>query len=116
MLNLIVIRTNQLKTLMEFYQCFELKFDYHQHGKGVMHYSCEMNNGIVFEIYPFLKNQITVDVSTRLGFNVQSLASTIQQLEKLNAIIVQAPKMTKWGKRAIVKDLDGRKVELIQLP
>ena len=51
MLNLIVIRTNQLKTLMEFYQCFELKFDYHQHGKGVMHYSCEMNNGIVFEIY-----------------------------------------------------------------
>ena len=54
LLNLIVIRTNQLEALMEFYQCFELAFNYHRHGKGVMHYSCEMDNGIVFEIYPLL--------------------------------------------------------------
>ena len=116
MLNLIVIRTNQLKVLMEFYQCFELKFDYHRHGKGVMHYSCEMNNGVVFEIYPLLKSQTSPDISTRLGFTVQSLTNTIQQLEKLNATIVQVPKMTEWGKRAVVKDWDGRKVELIELP
>ena len=99
---------------MEFYQSFGLTFDYHRHGKGVMHYSCEMNNGIVFEIYPLLKSQTIPDISTRLGFKVQSLDVIIQKLESLNIKIVQSPKMTKWGKRAVVKDLDGRKVELIE--
>lgn len=112
-LNLLVIRTPQPKKLAEFYSLFQLKFEYHRHGKGVWHYSAKIGN-IVFEIYPLLKSQTVADDSLRLGFEINVLDNLIEKLRKEDIEIVSEPKQTEWGYMAIVKDLDGRKIELVE--
>ena len=113
-LNLIVIRTNQPKKLSEFYEQLGLQFDYHRHGKGAWHYSAEIGN-LIFEIYPLMKYQKKPDKSLRLGFVVENLDELILRLKEQNVEIVSMPKTSEWGYFAIIRDLDGRKIELIKI-
>ena len=110
-INLIVIRTDKPKELSGFYELIGMNFEYHQHGKGTWHYSTEIGE-TVFEIYPLMKNQESPDKSLRLGFSVSNLDETINKLRKKNVEIVREPKESEWGYFAIIKDLDGRKIEL----
>ncbi len=114
-INLIVIRTNKPKELSEFYEQIGMKFEYHQHVKGTWHYSTEIGE-TVFEIYPLMKNQENSDNSLRLGFTIENLNETIENLRKENVEIVREPKESEWGYFAIIKDLDGRKIELKKKP
>ncbi len=110
-INLIVIRTDKPKELSDFYEQLGMKFEYHQHGKGTWHYSTELE-GVVFEIYPLMKNQEIPNKSLRLGFTVEYLDELITNLKKDNIEVVREPKESEWGYFAIVKDLDGRRIEL----
>ena len=110
-INLIVIRTKIPKELSEFYEQIGMKFEYHQHGEGTWHYSTEIGE-TVFEIYPLMKNQERPDKSLRLGFTIENLYGTIKNLKKRNVEIEREPKESEWGYFAIIKDLDGRKIEL----
>lgn len=112
-LNLIVIRTNDIKRLAEFYQKLGLTFEYHRHGKGSWHYSTIIGE-IVFEIYPLLKSQTTVDNSLRLGFTVEDLDKLLEDLKENQVEIVNLPQYSEYGYFAVIKDLDGRKIELKQ--
>jgi len=112
-INLLVIRTDQPKELAEFYRQLGMQFDYHQHGKGPWHYSAEIEE-LVFEIYPLMKNQTSPDTSLRLGFTVEHLDALIGQLKERKVEIIGAPKASEWGYFAIIKDIDGRKIELKQ--
>jgi predicted enzyme related to lactoylglutathione lyase len=114
-INLIVIRTNRPKELSDFYEQIGMKFEYHQHGKGTWHYSTEIGE-TVFEIYPLMKNQENSDNSLRLGFTIENLDEIIENLKKRNVEIVREPKESEWGYFAIIKDLDGRKIELKKKP
>jgi predicted enzyme related to lactoylglutathione lyase len=114
-LNLIVIRTDKPKDLSEFYEQIGMKFEYHQHGKGTWHYSTEIEE-TVFEIYPLMKNQEKPDKSLRLGFTIDNLDKTIENLKKRNIEIVREIKESEWGYFSIIKDLDGRKIELKEKP
>ena len=78
-----------------------------------MHYSAKVGE-TVFEIYPLLKNQEVADNSLRLGFAVDDLDELIADLKQANITIVKNPVLTEWGYHAIVKDLDGRKIELTE--
>ncbi|MGD1845869.1 MAG: VOC family protein [Salibacteraceae bacterium] len=109
--NLIVIRTDQPKALSEFYQALGMDFECHQHGNGPLHYSTEIN-GTVFEIYPLMKHQEEPDRSLRLGFALDHLDEKIEQLRSHGVEVVMGPKHSEWGYMAIIKDLDGRKIEL----
>lgn len=80
-INLVVIRTDKPKELSKFYELIGMKFEYHQHGKGTWHYSTEIDE-IVFEIYPLMKNQENPDKSLRLGFTIENLDKTIDNLKK----------------------------------
>jgi len=110
-INLIVIRTDQPKKLSEFYELLGLNFEYHKHGKGAWHYSAMMGE-VVFEIYPLMKNQEFADRSLRLGFTIENLDDLILQLKKKEVEIIKEPQQSEWGYFAIIKDLDGRKIEL----
>jgi len=110
-INLIVIRTKDIDQLVNFYQKLGIQFDYHRHGKGPFHYAAELD-GTVFEIYPLLKNQAQPDHSLRLGFDVEQLDELITTLEKDNVKILSAPTSFEFGYFAVIKDLDGRKIEL----
>lgn len=110
-LNLLVIKTNQVEKVHHFYQQLGLHFTHHRHGKGPLHYAAEMN-GLVFEIYPLPQASAEVDKSTRLGFTVQKLAAILPQLDA--SAIISLPQQREWGYTALVKDPDGRKVELTE--
>lgn len=113
-LKLLVIRSKNIEKSVQFYEKIGLEFDYHQHGNGPMHYSCKLGE-TVFELYPFLKGQEVADRSTRLGFEVESLDALIEELRRMEIPIIQEPKASEFGYFAVVKDLDGRKVELSQI-
>ena len=106
-------KTSNPEKLAAFYQKIGLSFCFHQHGNGPFHYASEQD-GFVFEIYPLLKNQLEADNSIRLGFEIKNLDQTILILEKENTPILKQPYFSPWGYTAIVKDLDGRKIELVE--
>jgi len=110
-INLLVIRTNQPKILAEFYELLGMKFCYHQHGNGPFHYAADMD-GFVFEIYPLLKKQRTVDTGVRLGFTVPHLDKLIIKLKGHSVDILKEPTQMEWGYVGVIRDLDGRKIEL----
>ncbi len=110
-INLLVIRTPNPKALAQFYEKLGLQFDYHRHGKGPYHYTTQINE-IIFEIYPLMKNQTQADHTLRLGFTVSDLDQLINNLKNNEVEIVSEPQQYEWGYVAIIKDLDGRKIEL----
>ena len=110
-IHLIVIRTENPKELSAFYTRIGMSFEYHRHGNGAWHYAAEMG-GTVFEIYPLLKSQEKPDKSLRLGFTVGNLDETLTSLREQDVEIIKEPTESEWGYMAIIKDLDGRKIEL----
>lgn len=112
MLSLVVIRSQDIEKLAEFYSALGLSFVRHRHGRGPEHFSSS-HGGAVFEIYPTTKpGECTA--STRLGFSVSSLATTLGRLRELNAIVITEPSDSPYGRRAVVKDFEGHKVELYE--
>ena len=111
-LNLLVIRSPDIDRSARFYQLLGLVFTKHAHGTGPVHYAAELGSA-VFEIYPRGDEKDSTS-RTRLGFRVPNLDQTIATLQQSGAKIVSSPKDTAWGRRAVVDDPDGHRVELTQ--
>lgn len=109
--NLLVIKTHQLEVVCQFYQSLGIPFQQHRHGKGPIHYAAEMGP-FVFEIYPLAAPQAIVDNSIRLGFEVPQLDDLIKTLPA--DVILKKPYHSEWGYQVLIRDPDGRKVELTQ--
>jgi predicted enzyme related to lactoylglutathione lyase len=56
-----------------------------------------------------------VDATTRLGFAVERLSDVVHAVRFSGAAVVNEPRETERGVRAVVRDPDGRAVELCQL-
>jgi predicted enzyme related to lactoylglutathione lyase len=112
-LNLIVIKTDKLQEQFEFYSMLGIRFDYHRHGNGPFHYA-SIDGSPVIEIYPLPKGILVPDNITRLGFSVSNLDLIIQNLKEKGYKIVAEPATAEWGYTAIIQDLDGRKIELLE--
>ena len=111
-LNLVVIRSKDINRSAEFYSTIGLHLDKHQHGSGPEHFTYE-HGASVFEIYPRQgENDSTSEV--RIGFQVTSVDNVIENLMRIGATIVSVPKNSPWGRRAVIKDIDGHRVELTQ--
>lgn len=107
-LNLVVLRTNQIKHLKEFYEnLLELKFEKHL-DHGPMHYGASLGD-VYFEIYPTQKELGQLDSP---GFIVENLDKIISNLEKEH--LHKEPKNTQFGRIAIIKDPDNRLVYLTE--
>jgi len=111
-LALLVIKTKDPLALKIFYEKLGLSFQEEKHDTGPLHYSCSFN-GVVMEIFPLPKSVAVADTTTRLGFRVKDLDKVISGLRECNTTIVAAPAQNDWGYTAIIKDPDGRAVELI---
>ena len=110
-LNLVVLRSSDIDRAIVFYREIGLLFTRHAHGSGPEHYSSEVS-GLVFELYP-LTPKSSPTIGTRIGFRVNSVDDVVTTLSKLGAEIVTHPTDSQWGRRAVVKDLDGHLVELV---
>jgi len=94
----------------EFYESMGLTFTKHRHGNGPEHFASVVN-GFVFEIYPIGPAQSTA--STRIGFSVDDVDSVVEFLADAGGQLLSGPTDSQWGRRAVMKDLDGHTVELV---
>jgi hypothetical protein len=112
-LSLVVLKTRQVNGLREFYGSLGIELTQEQHGKGPVHLAGRVG-GVVLEIYPLPEDGTTADGTTRLGFTVAQLAEVVQALQALGSPVVTEPRQTEWGLQAVVRDPDGRAVDLYQ--
>ena len=111
-LNLVVLRCADIDRAMAFYSKLGLHFARHRHGTGAEHYSAELA-GAVFELYPQSGNGPS-SLGTRIGFSVSSVDDVVAALGDYSTAVISEPKDSEWGRRAIVADPDGHRVELLQ--
>jgi lactoylglutathione lyase len=107
-LNLLVLRTARLEDLKKFYSALGARFESERHGNGPEHYAATLSDGLVLELYPALDGA-TPDAGLRLGLSVDDIVETLRSLGQ-----TATPRQTQWGLRALVRDPDGRAVELLQ--
>lgn len=108
--NLLVIRSRQVDRAACFYEALGLHFTKHQHGNGPEHYASESAEQ-TFEIYPLADNS-TPTTETRIGFSVSHLDDVFARLVEAGGKAISPPKSSPWGRRAIVCDPDGHRIEL----
>jgi lactoylglutathione lyase len=111
-LNLVVIRSSDIDKSALFYSALGLIFSKHSHGTGPEHYASE-GGEVTFEIYPLMDSTSTT-TATRLGFKVTDLDSLLPTLVEQGGRIASPAKDSPWGRRAVVIDPSGHKIELIQ--
>jgi len=100
-----VLKTPDLERMKAFYEAIGIGFAEEQHGKGPVHYAGQLGDAVL-ELYPLLDNAVA-DTMTRLGFGVENLNEVLRRLG-----VASEPQKTEWGPRAVVRDPDGRAVEL----
>jgi predicted enzyme related to lactoylglutathione lyase len=111
-LNLVVIRSVDIHQSVRFYQALGFDFALERHGGGPEHYA-SVANGVDFEIYPLAAGgNPTTDV--RIGFAVDSVEDATTKLRSIGAEVVSEPHDSEWGRRAVLRDFDGRAVELVE--
>lgn len=112
-LNLVVLRARDIDRAMGFYSKLGLRFTRHRHGTGPEHYSAEMTGG-VFELYP-QNEEGPSSLGTRIGFAVLSVDEAINALGNCPGAVISPPKDSEWGRRAVVADPEGHRIELLQM-
>jgi predicted enzyme related to lactoylglutathione lyase len=110
-IRLLVIRTIEMAQLADFYALLGLTFEYHKHGKSPWHFSAPAGHTIL-EIYPLAKGQTEADKELRLGFALDDFDNTIIIMKEKGVEFVSEPMQTDYGFMAIIKDPDGRRIEL----
>ena len=113
-LTLVVIRVAELEKSVEVYRALGLPLVKEQHGKSPEHYSATVAE-TTLELYP-LTSDSEKTRSTRLGFSVDHgrLDEVLSVVQSFGCLLILTPKESPWGRRAVIEDLDGHKVELIE--
>jgi lactoylglutathione lyase len=115
-MNLLVLRTANVETMLAFYKALGLTFEQEQHGTGPIHYSTQPGD-VTMEIYPAEAGQAPdrkAGGATMIGIKVESIDAVAEQLQNLGIKMLSAPKDSTWDRRATVLDPDGRMIELTQ--
>jgi lactoylglutathione lyase len=111
-LNLVVLRCSDAARAAEFYGRLGISFTLERHGSGSEHYAADLG-GSVFELYPATPDGPST-LGTRIGFSVPSLDDVIAAYADMPAAVVSPVKDSPWGRRAVVVDPDGHRMELVQ--
>jgi hypothetical protein len=112
-LSLLVLKTRQLESVRQFYAALGIAFSEERHGNGPVHYAGRVGDAVL-EIYPLPEGDTPADATTRLGFAVERLAEVVASLRAAGTPVDGEPRATTRGLRAVVRDPDGRAVELTQ--
>jgi len=106
---LVVIQSSDVEAAQEFYRMLGLSFVEEQHGTGPRHLAASLGP-LVLEIYPCRGAKPVAPL--RLGFHVRSLDETLELLRDSGSRIIREAHDSPWGRRAVVEDPDGNRIEL----
>ena len=114
----LILFTDKLEALVEFYRAIGVPLELEQHDDGPLHHACELGltHFAIFESNSGTPPEFRSGGSSFPGFTVNSLEDALEAAKSLNAEVVQQPTEYPWGWRALVKDPDGRVLELFQRP
>ena len=112
-LKLVELKTARLDRAREFYAALGVTFAEEQHGAGPLHYTGQVG-AAVLELYPLPAGVSLPDVTTRLGFAVDRLDEVVETIRRSGGYVLSPPERAEWGYRAVVRDPDGRAVELYE--
>lgn len=110
-LNLVVLRVSDLVRSERFYAALGLQFQQEQHGRGPAHLSAQTGDSVL-ELYPATGE--TTSGNVRIGFTVENIQALLQSALEVGGSVVQAVHSSDWGKRAVLADPDGHKIELVE--
>ncbi len=96
-----------------FYQTVGLVLNEEQHGRGPVHYAGRVGD-VTIEVYPLAEKSEMPDKTTRLGFTVEKLTELIETLRNTGSRSRRRRNRRLGGCGRIVRDPDGRAVELYQ--
>ncbi len=99
---------------MFYEQTLGLRFTLERHGDGPKHYQSVVD-GVIFELYPLGVGRAPT-ASVRIGFSVDSIDELILRTQAAGGVIVSEPHDSEWGRRAVIRDLDGHTIELVSPP
>lgn len=111
-LNLLVLKTHKPDRLKDFYSALGIDFIQERHGDGPRHHAGRVGD-LVLELYPLPGEASPADATTRLGFVVPDVDAAMRSLEAAGGTVAARPRRSEWGYRAVVRDPDGRAVELV---
>jgi catechol 2,3-dioxygenase-like lactoylglutathione lyase family enzyme len=112
-LSSLVFRTVRLDACAQFYRELGLALCEERHGEGPLHYSYQSGE-VLIEFYPAKSPDDLIGAGIMIGVSVKSLDEALARLQSIGVGIVKAPENTEWGRRAVVLDPDGRKVEIYE--
>lgn len=113
---LVVLRVKDMAAARRFYEAMGFFFETHRHGGGPEHLAGgTVAHTAVFEIYPLREGQAPT-TSTRIGFSVDAVDPYIEEMLAAGGTLVEPPHDSEWGRRAVLQDPEGHKVELIYHP
>jgi len=111
-LNLVVLKSADIARAAAFYRRLGLEFSLHRHSSGPEHFAAELPGG-VFELYPLLPDSQST-LGTRIGFCVPSVDGALAALSEYPEAVLTPAKDSEWGRRAVISDPDGHRIELLQ--
>ena len=111
-MNLIVLRVANLDRSRRFYETLGIQFVRERHGTGPEHFAATVG-GVVFELYPAAEGACTERL--RLGFRLACVDTAVAAVRELGIEVVSRSADGPWGRRAVVADPDGNRVELTGL-
>jgi lactoylglutathione lyase len=104
--------TEKMDLVTAFYEAAGVQLEKEQHGAGPQHFSFKTD--ICIELYP---PRVPADASFVLRIDVKDLDETMAKIQSLfsySDLIVQDTQSLSSGKKSILRDPDGRIVELFQ--
>jgi lactoylglutathione lyase len=110
-LEYVVLRCADLERSRSFYEALGLRPEREQHGRGPVHYSCDLG-GVVLELYPLGRSRTS---GVRLGIRVRSVGETVESLRRIGAAVIRAQTDEQPGS-AVVRDPDGHEIALTEEP
>jgi lactoylglutathione lyase len=110
-LALVVLRTKNMPKVIAWYGTIGVTIVKEKLEKSKSTYTADLE-GLILEFVPLPEEMPAPEPNVRLGFVVSDLDKTLADLKTLGTVVVNPPQSTSRGFRAVVRDPDGRSIEL----
>lgn len=102
---------------LELYRALGFPLVEERHEDGPLHYAAEID-GVHFAIYPADGNGRAPGHrdggATLVGFVVDDVEAAAKAARTAGADVIRGPEDAPWGRRLVLRDFDGRAIELTQ--